>query len=187
MAVATKKRLRLKSATKNWRKLSKAERRVALANDVLQLLAARKATAESGMYIRNYGLDCSPDDDAKEALESSKQTCRVCAKGGLLLARVMGRNAVTIGDIGGSPSYSGGSNLDASNNDCVRHLKDSFSTSMLDVIEAAFEGQFMVWGEFGAHDKWCRKYPSDKKRLAAIMTRVVANKGEFTRDDLENP
>jgi hypothetical protein len=188
MTVATK--IKLKSATKKWRQMSKAERRVALAEDVLSLLKMKRMVVESGCYIRKSDLpSCKLKDDARAVL-SKTRTCKVCAKGGLLFARIMSRNALSLQQIGGQEDFwmDGAVCVEASNEMCVDNLRDSFPEPMLDAIEAAFEGQWINGADnFELSKAWYEKYPKALTRLKKIMQRIVDNSGEFTAHDVFKP
>lgn len=181
MAVATKKNVvRLRSAGKSWKTKNKRERAVAVARDVLALLDARKITTSHSYLNFNYRDEDSPapDADVRSMLLKTRK-CEVCAKGALFVARTMGRNEVTVSEAGicawSGRAYGDGDSM-------CNTLADCFVRDDLNEIERAYENGFD-----GFDGQWEAKYPDDRKRLRAIMQRVIDNRGRFTKRDYAHP
>lgn len=171
-------------------KLSKAEKRVAIAKDVLQQIRVGKYIADAGRYI--YGVD-APDiedvyyeSDIKKNFSKIKE-CKVCAMGACLMSATKFANKLKFQDIG-----SGISDL---NNPQVKSLfKSIFSPVQLLLIERSFEGRTGgstvgcdVFGldefDFNQQIEKCsdfyHEYPTDEDRLVGIMNNIIENKGTF--------
>lgn len=188
MAVAEK--LKLCSATRKWDKMSREERAVALAKDVLAIIGAKRVKVDTGSYIRMADVKGNVKDDAKKVL-SRQRDCEVCAKGALLFAKITARNNATLRDIGGR-QYNKVVEISPGSEECVDAVSDAFDADTCHRIEAAFEGCFH-WatndegGSFKGAVGWQKKYVSPRSRLIAIMKRVIKNNGSFTMADVENP
>lgn len=184
MAVATKNAVRLKSATKKWGEMTKRERAVAVARDVLALIDLRKLTA-SHHYLRlKKNAGAIPDESDMRSLCLKTRKCSVCAKGALFVARTLGRNDVSAEDVGGMRTNV----YDETDRDFYLSdpeamcgtLSDAFTTSQLSQLEDAYEG--CDWDQ-----SWKQSYPNDEVRLKKLMQRIIDNKGTFTSRDMNNP
>jgi plasmid maintenance system antidote protein VapI len=198
------KALRDKLAKRNKRfvALSNADKRVAIARDVLASLAAEKVIALSGTYIDTLGdgpgvFSLPPSDDAQVWLEDAP-TCTTCALGAMMLSCVRKANNATLGMLRGR------SNITA-------RLAVHFDRRQLDLIETAFEQSIHVWmNSQDDYDRWpdqselrvardmfgqylrvardmfgqdlARDYTSDE-RLTIIMQNIIRNKGTFVPAD----
>ena len=175
-------------AKKTWKQMTKAEKRVAIAKDVLKVLDLRnvKAARATGYFREVDG----PNGDFGCTIPK-KNTCTVCAKGGLMLA-FMDRFKFSppvirlgIGD-GAVVKEVGGKMVRTLNEKYIsKKLRPIFGQNMLDDMEALFEGSGkgfwsgcniqsqIAWGEN------FRKFlfGDDKKTLRGIMGNIIKNKG----------
>lgn len=153
--------------------MTPAEKRVALAQDVIMQLNAELIIAEQGTYLSLH--------------EENSLKCDACALGSLFICSVTKPELALDIDVV----------VDMSDRESMQdHLGGIFDPAQLDMIETAFEmDSYMKYPkgldvddesavtafndlinktiEFG------RKYVYDKARLIAIMENVVANKGTF--------
>jgi hypothetical protein len=170
-------------------RLTKAQRAVAIAKDVLSQLRKRQNgyVACSGVYIHREALEAMNPDEAKDLRDNLKamqkgDSCKVCALGSAILSKARLFDKVPCQDI-----LAGEDEIDV---EAIReHLHDAFSEAQLDLIESAFEGANMSSGEtprvnaspnaIEAAIEFSQKHDDDKARLRAIMTNIVKNEGVF--------
>lgn len=165
------------------------ERRMALAQDVLDFLAAEKMIAKRGDYVTtgNPLVDhhhISPSEEMVcEALRSEAAACRVCAKGSLLVARI-GYQHPLDESCEAEPLLVDLADANT-NNAALAGLHADFSEAQLYLMENAFElqtcgGDFLNPQELRnrAYYFGCR-HQDTGCRLEAIMRNVLANNGEF--------
>ncbi len=192
---------------KQWSELTKAEKRVSIAKDVIKQLKAGKIIAKRGTYffmddirVRDEFYTTSvknPDRDSSEweirknvelqpFLQKAKK-CDACALGSMFICEVTERDKF-------KSKY-----LCINDKQILKRL-DIFSKLQLRLIEAAFERQVIVDVEkklvikkgasMNSPDtittllakkaiKFGYKYKSNSKRLIAIMMNLIKNKGQF--------
>ena len=166
------------------RKLSEmtaAEARVAIAMDVIEHLRARRLVARSNVYVQAAAFRDvrSVRATALANLIEEPQACRVCAIGGAFVAAVL-RDRAEFADV---LLEVGGHNALLPSR-LVRELDAWFPMSMLDEIEAAFEGRCIGFCGFLAPweaTQWLPPLVEPELRLVAIMQNIVANGGTFDR------
>lgn len=164
----------IEKRNKAFNKLSKPEKRVAIAKDVIIALKAKKYIAKSGDYLNlnsKSGKDLFGVNINQELLCSDDVTCTVCAIGAMFTSKVAISN-----------------NFDdyrPSDNEMRSHLSKYFSMPQLHLIESAFEGwekgSTSISGNIpnDNHMIFEEKYPNDNDRMIAIMENIVENKGTF--------
>ena len=184
------KKIKVKKVKKvPFSKLSKSQKRVAIARDVLEQIKQEKYVANTGSYISymtfNGGEYINKYEDIKKNFKKINN-CRVCAMGACLLSATKFANKLSFGDIGDS--------IDGLHNDKVKELFASiFSPLQLLMIETAFEkkhegtrvgvrlfdmDKFNYDGELRKCVAFCDSYhPQD--RMIAIMKNIIKNKGTF--------
>lgn len=150
------------------KRLTKAEKRVAVAKDALKQLHTEKYLAETGTYIGcniddTLGSDWRPDQAQKEL--KTMKPCSVCARGALLLSAVRKFNEATVSDVLQTKEWPSA---------------DLFGWEQLSLIEAAFE----LWEENGGKPMpkafaFGNKFTNDHDRLVAILKNVIKNNGTF--------
>jgi len=176
--------------TEQFNKLSRQEKAVLVAKDVLAQLKTKRYTANAGSYIK---------DTIKEDFKGSIQKnfnkikeCKVCALGACLLSSTKLGNILTTDDLYLS-DYSSVGVSDLDNKNIKKLLKSIFTPSQMYLIESAFEG-FSYDSDRVAVDifkqkcndkiehvvnSFHRKYDNDKERLIAIMENIISNNGVF--------
>jgi|SRR6185369_5172464 len=174
-------------------KLSKAEKRVAIAKDVLKWIKTGVAKAETGTYFRIPQLDGDEGINSelfgnlelRDIIEKNQLKCTVCAKGAIFLSSLMKRNNFTLNMLSSYGEVRG--------QECCDRVSDIFTRTQLDLIEDAFEGTYETsdgvdyWNTYDdgysnkdkAIKKFYEKYTTDEGRLVAIMNNIIKNKGEF--------
>lgn len=157
------------------KRLTKAQKRVAIAKDVLKHLATTKVT--EGFYCTGeITPDCERDDNAQKHLTALK-SCRVCALGSMMISHVRLWDKIKIGFF--NPYYSlQGNRIDTNGADIRDVLVKYFPIEQLHDIEAAFELEYIRGGTAGAIN-FGKRYKNPKSRLKAIMLNIVENKGTF--------
>lgn len=190
---------RVRAENTIFENMTKAEQRVRLARDVIELVAAKKLVARSGVWLSlgdRMGTlvkgDVADEEQMNKLLPGIEQ-CNACAVGALLYCTVMRANALTAGEIRSEDTD------DLSIRDFTKikeYLGKWFSTSQLEQMEAAFEkrhepeDQTKVVLAAGrmfarrAHDADGRYWEDDESvddetRLVVIMKNVVENGGTF--------
>ena len=161
---------------KKWDDMTPAERRVALAKDVIKQIHAKKIEVRAGWGFVAPKYDAwgsfydLPNDIEHEEVISKddvnvmKKDCYVCAMGALFLSRVDKFNKITWGDL----------NCKKPDHDSiVKALRGSFSRRQLVMIENAFERYDGDGCEFGD------ALDDEDDRLLAIMQNIVDHDGTF--------
>lgn len=171
--------------------LSPKKRRVAIAEDVISGLAAKRLLATCGSYITSAYAEIEAkegqslgDDvevcDLQKVIASTMKSCEVCAKGAMFIAAVEKFNNVKVLDlqVGDNPLRK----FDDDEDVCT-HLENYFSRDQLDLIEVAFEGSSMSLDE---NTEECQvalayqhRYTDVSDRMTAIMENIVKNNGTF--------
>ncbi len=141
------------------KKLTKAERRVAVARDALRQVEAKKLIAEAGTYI--YFGRAIPQDAVKNEKAFQRfvrdEKCHVCARGALFISTVRKEDSF-------APSES---------NHYVR--RSEFDPRLMELFS---EGQLKLIENFFEFDG-CYDYHEDKDRLVLILKNIIKNKGTF--------
>jgi hypothetical protein len=191
-----------------FKKATKAQKRVMIAQDVLAQIKAKRYVAEPGRWVvptfsENF---CNTDDypdtvPSVQQLFASKEieSCNVCALGGLFMSCTNLNNHTTYDqfndeseDIGSLIGYEEG---------LSNELDVFFSKNQLTLIEIYFEdgeGYFSIDNEtvdtgsrfyksidFDHVNSFNDKYQDDDDRLKAIMKNIVENNGTFVPEKLK--
>ena len=179
----------IKKAT--TKKLTAAEKRVAIAEDTIKWLNSRAIKATTGTYFGApaKGIKVKSHDDKLDlALEKTKGTCRVCALGGMFYSMVRRFDKVTVGIGNIDSQLSSDYFLGVDGFSVFDELEKYFSHQQLAAIESAFEQRDMF--EYEDHAKmsdaemvWSQDFTRGAKtpadRLRAIMNNIIENKGKF--------
>lgn len=201
------KRKLLSELSKPWSKQTKAEKRVTIAKDAIASIKAGLIKAVTGQYWKNI-MDFTPQNEndgsvnLQEVLCETKKSCHVCEKGALFIASVVRDNKVQMNWIGFDEKTH---NRLENNSGQVNHLKKWFDELQLDMMENAFEEEFVNEGFDGTYKgrRTLRRYVLGKKeklflkskkfgdkynvsgkhnvekRMIAILENVIKNKGTF--------
>ena len=187
--------------SKPWKKMSAAEKRVAIAYDVIA--AARKPNIK--VTKGKYFVETNGPKNNFGCTIADKNKCEVCAKGGLMLA-FMGRTGKKFNKE--IDPESEGFYIHKVNGKFQRIMNDAIITDALSdifgdaltLIEHCFEGwtdrcskggfdEFYNWD----HSKWTPMNPAEiipfkrirdsRKRLIGIMGNIIANNGDFVASE----
>jgi hypothetical protein len=173
---------KVKKVTKPFSKLTKAEKRVAIAKDVLAQIELETIYPTQGTYIGNIDTNYTGDEckvQVNSLMKKKDFSCDCCAKGALFMSHVNKTNHLTLQDL-----YTGGGN-----NHVYERLGSIFSIQQLDLIECAFEGDLIndtsnnLRGtpeveraiDFVANNG----YESTNDVLIGICENIIKNKGTF--------
>jgi len=176
-----------------WNELTRKERCVELAKDVIKHIGAGNLTVMRGQGYIEPKSQGDGDDDwgmdyqnikvdkpmTKDTIKLLQSHCTVCARGALLISRVDKFNTLTPLDLGFEKYDSTFYGVSCS--DTTDGLQGSFTDQELDDIETAFEFN-SCYGkprktELLAYFASCFK--DDGDRLLAIMQNIVDHKGTF--------
>jgi hypothetical protein len=186
-------KIKTKNLNAEFKKATKAQKRVMIAQDVLAQLKAKRYVAESGCWVQaNYNsavplADIKCKDSVKELFaEKTIQSCNVCALGGLFMSCTNFNNNTLLEELDDVSEDLG--NLIDEEEKLSNKLNKIFSTDQLKLIESYFEangGFFQNGDEDERIEAFYNKHPSDKKRLQLIMENIVENNGTFVPEKLE--
>ena len=176
----------METKTKNlnaeFKKATKAQKRVMIAQDVLAQLKTKRYFAESGCWVQpNIKAACEKnlkDEDSVQELFAKKKikSCNVCALGGLFMSCINLNNNTTVQDLK-DETYIG--DLVADDDKLSNGLNRIFTQKQLILIETYFEGSE---GYFKGDDEetvtFFENYDDDE-RLEMIMQNIIDNNGTF--------
>ena len=193
------KKSKIKRAKKvPFSKLSKPQKRVAIAKDVIAQIKIGRYVANVGAYIDsiNFKNDLEMGEMKNKDIQKNFgkiENCTVCAMGACLMSATKFANKLNFRDIGGS--------TDDLDNKKVKDLFSKlFSPEQLLMIETAFEGEGESWNDesrvaydlfnlnkgyfkgsdmLRASDSFGNGYEEDDEKLIAIMQNIIDNKGTF--------
>lgn len=159
--------LSIEEANAQFALLSDAEKRVAIAGDVIKWVQADRLNLRSTYWRLPEASDARPGADLRELL-SDGQPCECCAKGAIFFAHVMRLDQVKTAGLGGYAST------------CeMRVAMPYFNNGSWDDVEFAFEADNSYgedwWRAFGVNET------GDDRRelLTAICLNIIRNNGDF--------
>lgn len=184
---------------KVFEKLSPADKRVAIARDVLAQIAAKKLVPTAGAWLT--GKDDTPlfnekdlkKDPELQSILAKTEQCEGCALGGLFMCAVKRADQLKLSELDGVKSFKKEKaeyedvdmTIDHSvinTDDAFRYLKRFFSDVQLNEIESAFEkGKGAVMNFVVARFAEEVNDPADRMRL--IMENIITHKGKFVYQD----
>ena len=163
----------------DFERLSKKQRRIAVAKDVLRWLKLGRMTAKRRTYLRANTL--TPEG------KINGYNCQACALGGLFACAVEQKKGFSL--LGLSNGYG---NDYGTQDQMHKALSGFFTRDELMNIENAFEGRTSDgWlvngqGDYDDEDNFSKAaatfnagVPSAKKRMQRIMRNIVRNNGRF--------
>jgi len=176
---------KINKLNEQFKKATKAQKRVMIAQDVLAQLKTKRYVAESGCWVQpNYYSDwkqLSDKDSVQELFAAKKiESCNVCALGGLFMSCTNFNNNTLLEDLYDVSGDLG--NLIDEEEQLSNKLNKIFSTNQLKLIEMYFEANGGFFREDDEDDRigvFYNKNSSDKKRLQLIMENIVENGGTF--------
>jgi hypothetical protein len=179
--------------------MSAAEKRVAIATDVIAALDAKHILAESMTYMNIL----TPNEDLMEEniadiadIEVGDFTrtrqCTVCALGALFTSAVERFDRLKCGDVRARAScFMEGISIRGS--DIKRYLNEFFSQEQIELIEHAFEGKdpggivvssasdrMRAMSFISIVTPSSAKAPEPESRMRIIMQNIIDNNGTFT-------
>lgn len=183
-----------------FNKMSKANKRIAIAKDILTQLMKRVYKATPGTYtlfrtkenVSEFGGSYNEDKDLQANFEKDIENCDTCALGACILSIARLGDSLTFADV------------DNRNAKATKKIKSIFEPNQLALIETAFEKTYDNFGFWSTQESgtslWStsvkiggqltteqadaavsfgRRYSSDKSRLIAIYQNIIDNKGTF--------
>ena len=163
----------------SFSKMTKMQKRVALAEDVIASVRSKKYMADAGTYLSMDNKNDGSCDATMNNYKNADVQCNVCAIGSLFMSRV---KKSKIGNLGRGIIHEDSDSM-------VKSLKGIFTNKELRLLEYAFEGDdieglfcddtdehdVIAFDCFSFHDK----YSTDRGRLIGIMKNIIKNKGNF--------
>lgn len=174
---------------KRFRAASRAERRVLIAQDIIDRIRVKQFKPETGVWAHVDGIGGANSKDSVQTIINGGSTCECCAVGGMLLSCIAFKNRVTVNDVEEKEALSGNEVLgygDWGNRDKTG-LKKLFGQQQLSVIEYCFEdGQGVASQDDLPSSKidriqdYCGNLPGEPdKRMLVIMKNIIDNNGTF--------
>jgi hypothetical protein len=185
-------------------RMTKAEKRVEIAKDVLKQIKANKYNPTSGVWVTDTdGNEVGDliyrirDEDSEATIDLKNDVvcqlngkCSVCALGSLFVSAIDKFNHTKLNS---------GCYMDFTEHACSDYnpLLKWFSAKQLLLIESTFENRYGAWTKntiwvlsnkkmvywddvvIPAIYAYCKKYSDETSRLKAIMNNIVRNKGTF--------
>jgi len=174
-----------------FKKATKAQKRIMIAKDVLAQIKAKRYFPESGEWVKplwssdqkSIDIKLDPNSSVKDAFKSKAiNSCQVCALGGLFMSCTNLNNNTTVGDLT-KESYIG--DLVADDDKISNGLNRIFTQKQLILIESYFEGS---QGYFKGDDVktfvFLETY-NDDERLKMITQNIIDNNGTFKPKKLD--
>ena len=164
-----------------FKKATKAQKRVMIAKDVLTQIKAKRYFAESGCWVQtNINATCEKDlkdeDSVQELFAEKKiESCNVCALGGLFMSCTNLNNNTTVQDLK-NEFYIG--DLVADDDEISNGLNRIFTQKQLRLIESYFEGGEGYFRGGNKTQTFLESY-NDDERLEMIMQNIIDNDGTF--------
>lgn len=156
---------------KKWEEMSRAERRVAVAKDVIKAIHAGKVRAGHSGYVTPQQCDSDSgykaiapregEDDKKWANRLLGESCTVCARGAMMLCKVAKHDGF---DLSSLEMFHPWSSVGREHTN--QALSDCFTVGQLRLIEECYEG----WDEDRA---WVENHRDPESRLIAIMQNII--------------
>lgn len=167
----------------------KKKLRIDIAKDVLARLCKKKSivpTNNTYVWVDSGVQDEFYQDENKEDTEQARQhidklteKCKVCALGALFVGYVAIKNKVMVYEFFDSDSICSVENK----------LKNAFSKSQMELIEAAFEGRYVndLHSEKPIDNIFAfyKTYRSPRQRMTVIMQNIIDNDGTLVLPKVE--
>lgn len=180
---------RIKRANEKFASMTKAEKRVQIAKDVITQLQAKKIKATPGTYVRttlknvqvkkdDYGCSMLHFDKGTQAQDVFKGlTCDACALGSMFLCAVDTHDKLKMKNLNPECDIDydkASAEIRLDNQDMYDYLSKFFNREQLYQIECAFEGS-----NFESSARLYKNERNSRKRLRLIMENIVNNEGTF--------
>ncbi len=165
-----------KKPIKKFEEMDDAEKRVAIARDVIVHLNLVKPSQGTYCY-RSRPKGIRGRDSAQNYIDKISKDCDVCALGACFLSYIRLNNQVKVHEVIGKKGYNL-NHVSVGQYLIQQKLGSYFTSEQLNVIESAFEN-------YHCEDQ-CDEYDdlgkTPKARLRNIMRNIIKNKGEFIYD-----
>lgn len=184
----------IEEKNKEFKKSTKPQKRVLIAQDVLAQIKAKRYVAESGAWAAPTYAEPGMALDSGESVQKlfanqSIRQCNVCALGGLFMSCTNLNNNTTVEELCRADENLGdeleyGEKLS-------NGLDKIFSPKQLELIENYFEDADGYYGSYATDamadhiNLFNEKYPNPQDRLKEIMKNIVENNGTFVPKKLE--
>lgn len=164
---------------KTWEKMTRSERKVAVAKDVKAHILAKSFKVKQGTYLNiNKDIEELPNSQlqAQCLLSAKKDKCEACARGAMMLCKVAKWN-----------NWDDRFNEYIEQWDTSNALSDAFDDEELDLIECFFE-QSAIFSSLCCTEEFVKKYGADpytwgpndaEDRLLCIMQNIIDHGGDF--------
>jgi len=176
-----------------FNKMTPAQKRVAIAKDVLSQIRSKKITPKHLEYYQNKAAErkklCSaiksaePNSELRDVLKKVP-SCNVCARGAIFVSAIKLFNNFAVKKLG---------NVDEDfpiDTDSIFSIGGRyFSKKQALLIEVAFEGRIDVLDyderdalsndQYDAAVDFYKSFKNAKDRMVGIMKNIIKNKGEF--------
>ena len=166
--------------------MTKMEKRVAVARDVLASIKLKKYNTQARTYLTMSKIDVEEDCRVSIAnLEKKNVVCNVCAIGSMFVSNIKKVNEIATYITKSGIQVTKTKGLSQDDDVMIKSLSELYSEQELRFLEFAFEGSD-ISDEF--HDDFTlrndaksfyRQYSDDEERLVAIMKNIVQHKGKF--------
>ena len=171
----------IKKLNDKFKSLSKAQKRVLIAKDVIAQVKTKKYKAITGKYLSLVNTFYN-HWSVQEHIDEIECVC--CALGACLISTTKFKNKLKFHDVDSLCAKS----------DSWKLLRGIFSPKQMNMIEYAFEashsGSRVGEDSFGEYNKYncneivkCvdfgKSFPYESDRLIAIMKNIIKNKGTF--------
>jgi hypothetical protein len=192
---------RTRQSNARFEALSHAEKRVAIARDVLAQIATKRLVPANRIWLAgkdNSNLFSKKDLEKNPEFQkilSTKKECTGCALGGLFMCAVEVADKLKLSELRKVKDYQE-EMLDPTNDDkrytrmdgfiqgddAFKYLRRFFSQEQLDAIESAFER-----GVGASTDMEAAGFAPDEykpaERMKLIMQNIILHKGKFVPED----
>jgi len=166
--------------TAKFDSLTPEQKRITIANDVLEQLRLRRFVATTGTWVRQLGRAAKKkvgeDVEVCDVTRKLKK-CNVCALGGMFIAAVERADKLKGRDLQGGTDWDG-TRVQLAQKDVFRYMEQFFSKKQLQLIEAAFERGAGACNNTVA-EEFCPVGLGPEERMRLIMENIVANNGRF--------
>ncbi len=176
-----------------FKKATKAQKRVMIAKDVLAQIKAKRYFPESGEWVKplwsddqkSIDIKLDPNSSIKDAFKSKAiNSCQVCALGGLFMSCTNLNNNTTVQDMK-TEYYLG--EVVQDNDKISNGLNRIFTQKQLMLIEIYFEGGEGYFKGYSDENLLVTFFESfnDDERLKMIMQNIIDNNGTFKPSKLD--
>ena len=178
----------IEEKNKEFKKSTKPQQRVLIAQDVLAQIKAKRYVAESRAWTTpiyaERGLNLEPGESVQKLFANQTiRQCNVCALGGLFMSCTNLNNNTTVEELYQADENLGGE-LDYGDN-LSNGMDKIFTKKQLKLIEIYFENNAGYYKSLAQDPEtdhaslFNEKYPNDQDRLKEIMKNIVENNGTF--------